>query len=215
MDLNEQCQSEFRITTWPRWDYDLEIGTLTFSDGGVPKVVASILVVGTTSHTSNTWLWAWDNASLPECVKGRMREVRAFGVKEGIQRLTEGAMPDDEYLGWEMTAIAARLLGAKGAYRCPDESGFMYVIYTSVHFAGNDNAATDDPASHATIACDVHGTGMKTFVCEHLVVNPQTGVVFGVGGSRQSMAGCVVCCVRCPLSATRRVERRQLAGPED
>ena len=40
--LNEECEKEFCISSWPRWDYDLERGTLTFSQEGVPKVVASI-----------------------------------------------------------------------------------------------------------------------------------------------------------------------------
>ena len=53
-----------------------------------------------TSPSSNPWLWSWDNDSLPECVKSRIREVRAFGVKNGVPELTEAALPDDEYLGW-------------------------------------------------------------------------------------------------------------------
>jgi hypothetical protein len=75
---------------------------LAFSDAGVPKVIATIQVVGTTSPSSNTWLRRWDNDSLPECVKSRIREVRAFGVKNGVPELTEAALPDDEYLGWAM-----------------------------------------------------------------------------------------------------------------
>src|SRR5215471_15696191 len=75
MSLNESCESAFRITTWPRWDCDLDGGTLTFSDAGVPKVIATIQVVGTTSPSSNTWLWSWDYDSLPECVKSRIGEV--------------------------------------------------------------------------------------------------------------------------------------------
>ncbi len=42
MRLNESCESEFHISSWPHWDYDLERGTLTLSQDGVPKVVASI-----------------------------------------------------------------------------------------------------------------------------------------------------------------------------
>lgn len=173
MDLNEKCKTEFRITTWPRWDYDLDAGTLTFSDAGLPKVIATIQVVGTTSQSSNTWLWSWDNESLPECVKSRIREVRAFGLEKGVPQLTEASLPDDEYLGWAMTAIAARLLDAKGAYRCPREGGFTYVIYMDVHVAGGESMPAEAPTSNGTIACDAHGMGTQTFACEHLVVNPK------------------------------------------
>ncbi len=33
MRLNESCESEFHISSWPHWDYDLERGTLTLSQG--------------------------------------------------------------------------------------------------------------------------------------------------------------------------------------
>ena len=55
-----------------------------------------------------------------------------FGKAEEIAVLTTDRLPDDEYLGWEMTAVAARLLGGKGGYRCPDDDGFLYVIYSDL-----------------------------------------------------------------------------------
>ena len=57
--LNEQCTQVFRLGEWERYDYDLERQTLTFSQGGTPRVVASIQVVGTTSETARNWLWGW------------------------------------------------------------------------------------------------------------------------------------------------------------
>lgn len=33
-----------------------------------------------------------------------------------------------------MTAITAHLIGAKGAYRCPEDDGFLYVVYTDIKF---------------------------------------------------------------------------------
>jgi len=35
-------KAQFRLGDWPRYDYDLESGTLTFSDDGIPKVIAEI-----------------------------------------------------------------------------------------------------------------------------------------------------------------------------
>ena len=135
MSLNEACEKEFHIGSWSRWDYDLERQTLTFSQEGLPRVEASIQVVGTTSISGGTWLWGWANDSLPPNVISAIEKVRAFGDAEDLTELTKADLPDDEYLGWEMTAIAAKLLGAKGAYRCPDDNGFVYVIYRSIGFA--------------------------------------------------------------------------------
>jgi hypothetical protein len=166
-DLNEKCEREFHISSWPRWDYDLDRGILTFSQDGQPKVVASIQVVGSTSLSSGTWLWSWANQSFPPCVTKEVEKVRAFGELEDLPELAQATKPADEYLGWEMTAIAAKVLGAKGAYRCPWEKGCVYVIYSSVTFASTGSA----PESKQ-LDCATHGAGFQTFVCEHLAANP-------------------------------------------
>ena len=170
MDLNELCEREFRISSWPRWEYDLDGGTLTFSEDGVPKVVASIQVVGTTSVSGGTWLWGWANESLTPKVTTQLAEVRTFGEAEKISDLTNAELPDDEYLGWAMTAVTAKVLGAKGAYRCPGENGFVYVVYSSIGFA--DAAPSPTIPCSDEIKCADHGRGFATYACEHLVSNP-------------------------------------------
>ena len=117
MRLNEECEQGFRISSWPHWDYDLERGTLTFSQDGVPKIVASIQVVGTTSASGGTWLWGWANEHLPPTVTTAMAKVRQFGEAERVAQLTEAKLTDDEHLGWAMTAIAAKLLTKECVHR--------------------------------------------------------------------------------------------------
>lgn len=169
MEFNEVCKKAFSITSWQRWEYELDEGTLTFSENGIPKVIATIQVVGTTSKSGGTWLWAWANQNLPARVTKAVERVRAFGETENIPELTEKCLPDDEYLGWEMTAVAAKLLGSKGAYRCPGDNGFVYVVYSSLRFADEHVTPSDEPKQ---IECATHGNGFSTYVCEHLVANP-------------------------------------------
>ena len=73
------------------------------------------------------------------------------------------------YVGWEMTAIAAKVLKAKGAYRCPWENGFVYVVYSSLRFITEQS---DAGSGSKKLECSTHGSGFETFVCEHLVSNP-------------------------------------------
>jgi hypothetical protein len=134
-DLNRSCNVRFGIGHWERWDYDLDEGTLVFSQDGVPRVIADIQVVGTTSKDVGTWLWGWANESLPSLVTARLPAVRDFGTAEGVSDLTEPELPDDEYLGWKLTAVAAKILGASGAYRCPASYGFIYFVYTDIRTA--------------------------------------------------------------------------------
>lgn len=169
MDLNELCEKEYRISSWPKWEYDLDRGTLAFTQDGVPRVLALIQVVGTTSISGGTWLWGWANESLTPKVTTQLAKVRAFGEAENISELTNAELPDDEYLGWGMTAVAAKLLGAKGAYRCPGENGFVYVVYSSIGFANDLSPLAPSPNE---VECSNHGKGFATYACEHLVSNP-------------------------------------------
>jgi hypothetical protein len=91
MELNKRCENIYHISDYPRWDYDLGAGTLIFSDQGVPKIVASIQVAGTTSTELKNWLWGWANENLPTRATEEVTQVRQFGESEGLVQLTESS----------------------------------------------------------------------------------------------------------------------------
>lgn len=131
----ERCKTEFQIGAYPRYDWDQEKGQLVWSDSGVPKVIASVQFVGSISTKSNTWLWAWANPTILAAVKRDTLKVKSFGERKRIERLTSQKWTADEIDGWEMTALAARLLEARGAYRSPDSDGFTFMIFTNIRWA--------------------------------------------------------------------------------
>jgi hypothetical protein len=51
------------------------------------------------------------------------------------------------------------LLGAKGAYRCPDDDGFIYFVYSSIGFAPSDAGATSEDQ---IVECSDHKKGFAT-----------------------------------------------------
>ena len=164
-DLNEKCENGFRLADWPRWSYDLETASLLFTRDGIPRVIAEIQLVGATSADGATWRWGWADADVPRKSIERMAEAREFGNRERIAQLTSEELPDDPYLGWEMTAVAARILHAKGAYRCPRPGGGVYYfVYLAIAFAPQPEAAT--------VECPIHGRGFPSYLCEHLVAEP-------------------------------------------
>jgi hypothetical protein len=124
--------SEYGMGGYERWDYDQETGEFVFSDGGIPKLIADFQAVGTISKISKTWLWSWANPSIEESVKEDVRLVRRFGEEHGLKELTEEKWAADELDGWAMTNVTAKLLNAIGAYRCPDEDGALFVVFTAV-----------------------------------------------------------------------------------
>jgi hypothetical protein len=131
---------EFKLGEWDRYDYDLPSGTLTYSKGGMPRVVADIQIAGTTSMAAGDWLWAWANPAWPPELTGRSKLVRNFGQEHGVCDLLHDRIDSDGWdlnsLGWELTAAAVRVTGALGAYRPPrDEGGGLYLLITNVSWA--------------------------------------------------------------------------------
>lgn len=125
----EHAKAQFGIGSLARYEYDLYRGEIWWSEVGAPKVRGRVTVVGTISTKSNTWLWAWANPHFQDVNLGDIDQVRALGEAEGITKLTEEKWAADEVDGWEMSAIAARLLEAQGAYRSPGENGFLFMLY--------------------------------------------------------------------------------------
>jgi hypothetical protein len=128
----ERLVADFQLGSWKRYEYDQDTGTLTFSSDGRVGVVADIHIVGSTSKSGGTWLWAWDNSTILDHVKHCLADVRAYGEAHGYSKLTTAKWPGDEHDGWEMTAASAFILRAEGAYRAPHESGALFMVLQKV-----------------------------------------------------------------------------------
>ena len=132
-DLNEVVNAKFGIMAWERFDYDLAARTLTFSHKGRPRVVAEIQLVGATDHG---FLWSWANASLwpAGCFEDALK-TKAWGEANGVTDLTTPRLNGDPTnLGWGMTAMAAKITGAVGAYRPMDGDRSLFLLYRSIAF---------------------------------------------------------------------------------
>jgi hypothetical protein len=138
-EKNARLEREFRLGAWPRFDYDVDNGTLIFSEQGVAKVIAEIQIVGTTSFKVGNWLWAWANSHWPLERVVDAERVRAFGEEHGIGELAHDYIEDEDLngLGWELTAVAARIADAAGAYRpLHSDGGGLYFTLKNIGWAG-------------------------------------------------------------------------------
>ncbi len=137
IDKNKRLEAEFKIGTWARYDYDLDNARMTFSHEGKIKLAADVQIVGTTSTSAGNWLWAWANDWWPKAVGEYANSTRLFGEKHGISELATPRLEDEslENLGWELSAAAARVSGAKGAYRAPTANGYLFLLYRDIAFA--------------------------------------------------------------------------------
>lgn len=138
--LNEQqenCKATYKLLEYQNWYYDQPTGKLTFSDDGITKLIIDYEEVGSVSQKTNTWLWSWGNPHVDDKVKTEITKVRSYGVKCDLPKLVTAKWNADESDGWEMTAIAAFLLKAKGAYRVPHKENdlFSFVIFKEINWA--------------------------------------------------------------------------------
>jgi len=128
----EEVEEKYGIGKYENWFYDQEKGTLSFSDKGIDKIIIKYEEVGSISRISNTWLWSWANPHLDYKIKTDINLVKEYGDKQKLEKLIKRKWNADEYDGWEMTAISAYLMKAKGAYRVPTEKTFSFMIYKEI-----------------------------------------------------------------------------------
>jgi hypothetical protein len=140
----DKCVAEYKIGDYKRFDWNQQTGELVWSDSGVPKVIAKVQFVGSISTINNTWLWSWGNPTILADVKKDILKVKAYGEQHHLEKLTTAGWPAEEADGWEMTAIAAKLLEAKGAYRAPNSNGhgFTFLIIKEMDWAKNNAHST-------------------------------------------------------------------------
>ena len=136
MEKNDTWDERFALDSCPRWDFDDKAGQLTFSKDGRALVVADVLIAGTVGKAGHQWEWAWGNANLPDSSRVPIQAVREFGEEKQWSKLTTLFLDSDEYLGWELTSIAAHILGAEAVYRFAysDPGNFVYLIVMNTRF---------------------------------------------------------------------------------
>lgn len=125
-------EEKYGLGKYEKWFYDQETGELTFSDGDTVKIKIKYEEVGSISKVSKTWLWSWANPHLEDAIKTDIHKVKKYGIKNKLKHLIKRKWFADEYDGWEMTAISAYLMNAKGAYRVPTEKTFSFMIFKEV-----------------------------------------------------------------------------------
>lgn len=132
VEYTQGCQSriltEFQGGRWERYDLDPDKGVFTFSSGGVPRVVASMQLVGTFSRTAGTWLWSWANAAVPEQARRDIDWLEAFGRENDYERLVEARWPAAEVDAHELASVACYLFKAEGVYRAPNDDLFEFLV---------------------------------------------------------------------------------------
>lgn len=133
----ERCKVRQRAAqeAWPRfreskrWHYDDEARTLSFFDERPgTAVVADVTITGSFSTRTSSWMWAWGNDGYSAAARAAVDPVRVFGEVRGIEKLRSAHWDAEEVDGWEVTQIAADLLGASAIYRAPFDHLMVFML---------------------------------------------------------------------------------------
>ena len=111
--------SAYGFGSHKRWMFENDKAKLQFFNQENQLVIeADIIDIGSYSPANNTWKWAWAYESINPVLKAdslRIRELEEvtdatiFGEQKPVEA--------DEYLAWELAAMAVKHLNAMGCYR--------------------------------------------------------------------------------------------------
>jgi len=132
-DKIEAAKRKYGLGTYSRYQIDLSTATIRFlDDTAAERIRADIQAAGSWSPESETWLWAWDNDSIPEGAKARLAHVREFGEKHDFEPLMGSFDRCDEGGAWSMASVAADLLNAECVYRAPGPKSRLFLLLFNV-----------------------------------------------------------------------------------
>lgn len=114
------------------WRLSLDEGLLGFGD----DLAWSIEVLGTESHESGTWLWAWGNEALdiPAGMLTGSNGLRQYGREHQLAELEERTCRLELATGYALATVGSGLLDAVAYYRAPFDHGAVYVLVTDADF---------------------------------------------------------------------------------
>lgn len=103
-----------------RWMFENnDQAKLQFFDAEDRLVIeADIIDIGSYSPSANTWKWAWAYESITPRLKEQSLRIKELEDFTNLIIFGEDkAVEADEYLAWELAAMAVKYLGALGCYR--------------------------------------------------------------------------------------------------
>lgn len=121
------------------WNFDMKSGTITFGK----EFVFPVQVLGTFSHSSETWLWAWANegSNIPQNLLEQALRLKTYGEQHGIDLLRN---PEFDATTQDLHAVgcvASGMFGASGYYLANYGQGTMVATVKSDEV---DNLRKDD-----------------------------------------------------------------------
>ncbi|MBO0950689.1 DUF6882 domain-containing protein [Fibrella forsythiae] len=114
------------------WGVDMNSGTITFGQ----TLRFPIQVLGTISHSSNSWLWAWanDKSGIPASLLKQANQLKEYGDANGIDLLQISQFDADINDLHKIGCIASGMFNASCYYIADYGKGAMLVTIKAKEF---------------------------------------------------------------------------------
>jgi hypothetical protein len=137
---NARLQNDFRLGSWPRYDYHLKAGKLLFSEEGSSRSLPRSRLRAVRSPRPAIGCGPGQIRTGLASSSADAKLVRSFGEENAIDELAQPYVTDMsndlEALDWELAGAMVRICNALGAYRSPrGEGGGLYLIFKNISWA--------------------------------------------------------------------------------
>lgn len=111
------------------WNANLDDGEIRFGD----NLFFPIQILGTFSHSSQTWLWAWANSqsNIPQDLLQQALTLKQYGENHGVDLLSNGTFDASETDLHFIGLIASGMFNSSGYYLADYGEGILCVTIAS------------------------------------------------------------------------------------
>jgi Family of unknown function (DUF6882) len=116
---------DYALGEMKRWWFERQTAKLQFIDSHDQLAVeADVIDIGSYSPKSNSWKWAWGNASILPELRQKAEPLKRLQDITGLDLFgnANAFSVNDEAMAWELTAMAVKYIQAMGCYRAPSSS---------------------------------------------------------------------------------------------
>ncbi len=128
----DELQKEYPLGQYESYWYDQEDGTLQFRTGDEVALSFSYILIGSWSKPKETFMWGWGNQTVDEARREESAQIKELAAVTACDLFDKPVFRADQEMAWEMVALAARHLEAKGLYRVPHEELHIFFALMEV-----------------------------------------------------------------------------------
>ena len=171
------------------WSLNIPTGTLSFGNDRHWHTQ----ILGTESHETNTWLWAWANtgSNLPPALIQASLQMKQLGEQQQIPELTEPQIPlSGDINGHVLSMIASGVCDADAYYRGPYDGGAAFLLIKDEKFPRSKESPLARlphifPQAISAFAIPDHRLALTSYLDQHGITYNNEGntVIVKEGGN--------------------------------